>query len=402
MGKQKYTKKLQSQQRSDNSNKIYYKIMSKTIKQILLFSTLLFLLTPIFVLAQSSDEIFKAEVVEILQEKEFIGEGSSKSIQQNIKLKGLKDDWQDKEIIFQGINDYQVIKNNIYEVGDKVLVAFSPGPGGEENYYITDYIRHPSLYWLALIFVILVALIGKWKGLRALIGLLASFFVIMKIIVPKILAGSNPLAISIFGSILILLLVVYLTEGINKKSHLAILSVTISLIIVGILSVLFANISKLTGMAQEEAMFLISFGKGMISFKGLLLAGIIIGTLGVLDDAVISQIASVEQIKKANSDLSKKEVYIKAMKIGVSHMSSMINTLFLVYAGASLPLLLLFTINEPPFQTFNHIINNEIIAIEIVRALAGSIGLILSIPIATFLASWFLKKEKIKNKLQNN
>jgi len=376
--------------------------MSKTIKQILLFSTLLFLLTPIFVLAQSSDEIFKAEVVEILQEKEFIGEGSSKSIQQNIKLKGLKDDWQDKEIIFQGINDYQVIKNNIYEVGDKVLVAFSPGPGGEENYYITDYIRHPSLYWLALIFVILVALIGKWKGLRALIGLLASFFVIMKIIVPKILAGSNPLAISIFGSILILLLVVYLTEGINKKSHLAILSVTISLIIVGILSVLFANISKLTGMAQEEAMFLISFGKGMISFKGLLLAGIIIGTLGVLDDAVISQIASVEQIKKANSDLSKKEVYIKAMKIGVSHMSSMINTLFLVYAGASLPLLLLFTINEPPFQTFNHIINNEIIAIEIVRALAGSIGLILSIPIATFLASWFLKKEKIKNKLQNN
>ncbi|MFH1456683.1 MAG: YibE/F family protein [Patescibacteria group bacterium] len=366
--------------------------MNKFFKLALLFFGLLSLLTPVFVLAQSGDEIFKAEVIKILEEKELTEEDGSKSIQQNIKLKGLENDWENKEIIFQGINDYQVIKNNIYKVGDKVLVASSPGPNGEENYYITDYIRHPSLYWLSLIFIVLVFLIGRWKGLRALIGLLASFFVIMKIIVPKILTGTNPLLISIFGSILILFLVIYLTEGINRKSHLAILSVIISLIIVGILSILFTNISKLTGMAQEEIMFLVGFGKSMIDFKGLLLAGIIIGTLGVLDDAVVSQIASVEQIKNANSNLSKKEVYKNSMKIGTSHMSSMINTLFLVYAGASLPLLLLFTIKEPPFLTFNQIINNEIIAIEIVRTLAGSVGLILSIPIATFLASYFLKK----------
>ncbi|MFH1890047.1 MAG: YibE/F family protein [Candidatus Kuenenbacteria bacterium] len=376
--------------------------MNNFFKPLLLSLLVLFLLTPVFVLAQNSDEIFKAEVIEILQEKEITSEDGLKLIQQNILLKGLEDKWQDKEIIFQGIDDYQVMKNNIYKVNDKVLVAFSPGPENEENYYITDYIRYQSLYWLAFVFVILVVLIGKWKGIRAVIGVLASFFVIMKIIVPKILTGTNPLLISIFGSILILLLVVYLTEGINKKSHLAVLSITLSLIIVGIFSVVFTNISKLTGFAQEEAMFLISFGKSMINFKGLLLAGIIIGTLGVLDDAVISQIASVKQIKNANSNLSKKEVYKNSMKIGASHMSSMINTLFLVYAGASLPLLLLFTINEPPFLTFNQIINNEIIAVEIVRTLAGSIGLILSIPIATFLASWFLKKEKIRNKLQNN
>lgn len=344
-----------------------------------------------FVLAQSSDEVFQAEVIEILQEKEFINEDGSSSIQQNIKLRGLESEWQNKEIIFQGIADYQVIKSNIYQVGDQVLVAFSPGPGGEEIYYITDYIRYPSLYWLALIFVLLVFLIGRWKGLRALIGLAASFFVIMKIIVPQILSGSSPLLISIFGSILILLLVIYLTEGFKQKSHLAILSVVFSLIIVGILAILFTNISRLTGLAQEETMFLIGFGKTMINFKGLLLAGIIIGTLGVLDDAVISQIASVEQLKTANPDLSKKQVYFNSMKIGVSHMSSMINTLFLVYAGASLPLLLLFTINEPPFLSFNQIINNEMIAIEIVRTLAGSVGLILSIPIATFLASYFLE-----------
>lgn len=370
-------------------------LLNNFMKKILFYFVIfMFFLTPIFVLAQNSDDIFRAEVMEILQEKEIIGEDGLKIFQQNILLKGLEDEWQDKEVIFQGIDDYQVIKNNIYKVGDKVLVAFSPGPEGEEIYYITDYIRHPSLYWLAFIFIILVALVGKWKGLRALIGLIASFFVIMKIIVPKILAGASPLFISIFGSILILLLVVYLTEGINKKSHLAILSVAISLIIVGVLSVVFTNISKLTGFAQEEVMFLIGFGKTMINFKGLLLAGIIISTLGVLDDVIISQIVSVEQIKKANLNLSKIEVYKKAMKIGVSHMSSMINTLFLVYAGASLPLLLLFNINQAPFLSFNQIINNEIIAIEIVRALAGSIGLILSIPIVTFLASWFLGKQE--------
>ncbi len=365
-------------------------------KIFLYFYILLFLLTPVFVLAQNSDEIFKAEVIEILQEKEIISEDNLKTFQQNIKLKGLEGEWQNQEIIFQGIDDYQVIKDNRYQVGDTVLVAYSPGPVGEANYYITDYVRYQGLYWLALIFIILVILIAKWKGLRALVGLLASFLIIMKIIVPQILNGTSPLLISIFGSVLILLLVIYLTEGLNKKSHLAILSVFFCLLIVGVMSVIFTNLLKLTGLAQEEAMFLIGFGKSMINFKGLLLAGIIIGTLGVLDDAVISQISSVEQIQKANTNLSRVEVYKKSMQIGIAHMSSMINTLFLVYAGASLPLLLLFTINEPPFLSFNQIINNEVITIEIVRAIAGSIGLVLSIPIATFLASQFLKKTTSK------
>lgn len=366
--------------------------MPKFFKQILLLLLLSLLLLPNFVLAQSNDEIFKAKVVEILQEKKISDNSGAESYQQNIRLKGLEGKWINKEIVFQGINDYQVVKNNRYKVGDKVLVDSSPGPNGEENYYITDYIRYPSLYWLAVFFALLVFLIGRWKGLRALVGLFVSFGVIMKIIVPKILDGANPLFVSIFGAILILLLVVYLTEGINKKSHLAILTISLTLIITGFLSVIFTNFSKLTGMAQEETMFLIDLGKNLINFKGLLLAGIVIGTLGILDDVVISQIVSVQEIKKANLNLSKKEVYKKSMKIGVSHMSSMINTLFLVYAGASLPLLLLFNVHEAPFLVFNQIINNEMIATEIVRTLVGSIGLILSVPIATFMASWFLRE----------
>ena len=168
------------------------------------------------------------------------------------------------------------------------------------------------------------------------------------------------------------------------------------MIIVAVLSIIFTNIAKLTGLAQEETMFLIGFGFSVINFKGLLLAGILISVLGVLDDIVISQVESVRQIKSVNQNLNKKEVYDKAIKIGISHMSSMTNTLFLVYAGASLPLLLLFSIKQEPFLSFNQIVNNEIIAIEIIRALIGSIGLILAVPIATFLAAWFLKS---KNKI---
>lgn len=347
-----------------------------------------------FASAQKKDEIFEAEVIAILEQREVVDENGQNVLQQNIKLNGLSGSYQGKEIIFRGIDDYLVTKNNAYVVGDRVLVAFSPGPSGEEIYYITDYARYRQLYWLTLFFFLLVILIGRWKGLRALIGLFASFFVIMKFIVPKILAGSDPLAVSLLGSFIILLLAVYLSEGFNRKSHLAVLSIVFSLFIVAALSAFFVKAAGLTGLAQEETMFLITYGQHTINFRGLLLAGMIIGALGILDDIVISQIASVAEIKKTNHDLSNKEIYHRAMTIGIAHMSSMTNTLFLVYAGASLPLLLLFNVNEPPFLTFSQIINNETLAVEIIRTLSGSIGLLFSVPISSYLASHFLSVKK--------
>jgi len=145
-------------------------------------------------------------------------------------------------------------------------------------------------------------------------------------------------------------------------------------------------------MANEEVAYLISIGKGNINLNGLLLAGIIIGALGVLDDIVISQIALVKELKSSNPEISNKEAFSRAMKVGVSHLGSMVNTLFLAYAGASLPLLILFSMKQPPFETFGQVINNEIIATEIVRSLTGSVGIVLAVPIATFLAVRFIKK----------
>ncbi len=158
----------------------------------------------------------------------------------------------------------------------------------------------------------------------------------------------------------------------------------------------FVKVAKLTGISSEETAYLINLGVGAkINFQGLLLAGIIIGTLGVLDDVVISQVAAVEQIIKTNPKQNFKEIFKKAHEIGVSHISSMTNTLFLAYAGVSLPLLILFLSGQSAFSSWLQIINNEIIATEIIRTLAGSTGLILSIPISTFLAVWILKKHYV-------
>jgi len=339
--------------------------------------------------SESADNI-EAEVIEILEEREISREDGSKGIQQNIKLKGLSGEFNGKGFIFYGISDLDVLSSLQYEIGDKVLVNYYKDFDGKDVFYITDYIRRGKLYLLALIFVLLLIAVGGFKGLRALIGLILTFLVIMKFILPRILNGSNPVVITIFGAAFILVLIIYLTEGFNRRSHIAIASILIALLAAGFLSVIFTGLLKLSGMAQEEVMFLIGSADTAINFQGLLLAGIIIGTLGVLDDMAISQATTVQQIKKVNPSLSAKDIFKSAFSVGISHISSMTNTLFLAYAGASLPLLLLFCASRTGSLTFSQALNNEMIATEIMRALIGSIGIVLVLPISTFLAVVFI------------
>lgn len=375
----------------------------------LLFLSFFFLLLPAALFAQDNpeqvnEEIFKARVIEVLEQKDTIREDGSQAIQQKLKLQGIEGDWEDKEIIFDG-TEFDVLSASEYAVGDKVLVNYNSGPAGENNFYVIGYSRTSPVFWLAFLFALIVIIVGRFKGLRALVVLLLTFLIILKFIIPKILAGSNPLSISIIGSFFILILAVYITEGFKRTSTIAIFSILISLIITGLLSVWFSSITKLTGFVSEEAMYLIGIGGGNINIKGLLLAGIIIGALGVLDDVIISQVALVQELKISNPELSKSQLYKQAMRVGVSHLSSMVNTLFLAYAGASLPLLILFSVRQPPFLTFNQVIENEMIATEIVRTITGSIGLVLAVPIATFLAVQFIGKKnyiKIKGRNINN
>ncbi len=347
--------------------------------------------------SKPSEAIFKARVVDILGEREMTtNDGQETFVQQNIKLLGLENGFKNKEFVFYGIGDIEVIGSRKYSIGDNVLVTGMYNPGNDSfSYYITDHVRSRGLVFMSALFFVLLLIIGKWKGLRSVFSLILTFFVIIFFIVPKIMIGANPILISLVGSIFILLFIIYLTEGFNLRSHLAATSIFISLLLVVGVSSLFIYLGKLSGAFNEDVFVLINIGQQAINLKGMLLAGMIVGALGVLDDVIISQTVSVEQIIAANPNQNWRDVFKKSHEIGVSHISSMTNTLFLAYAGASLPLLMLFVSPDNPFNSLEQIVNNEAISTEIVRALSGSIGIVLAVPIATFIATWgfFIKKK---------
>ncbi len=368
-----------------------YKIFLNLFLLILIFS--LFPSDKVSAQTEASQS-FKAEIVQIIGTAEKTREDGSSFTQQDLKLLVLDGDKKGQEIIYHGISDIEVISMNSYEIGDKVFIDSYANENGEEIFYIADYFRGGSLYLLVFIFLVLVVLIGRFKGFKALLSLVLSFFVIIGLILPAILAGRDPFLASLLGGLLILAVIIYLTEGWNRKSHLALLSVLASLSVTLLLSVIFVDLARLSGLAQEEASFLTGIAGLSINFKGLLLAGFIIGAIGVLDDIIVGQIEAVESIREANPNLPKKRLFSLAYRVGNTHLGAIVNTLFLTYTGAAMPVLLLFILNKNTGISFERFINNEMVSTEIVRTLVGSIGVMLSMPIATFLASFFPGKRK--------
>lgn len=245
---------------------------------------------------------------------------------------------------------------------------------------------------LFVIFVVVAALlVGRFQGFSSLLGMGFSFLVIFKFILPQISSGKDPVQSAILGSLAIVPFTFILSHGANRKTIVAISGTIISLVIAGFLALIFVEATKLTGFSSEEAGFLQAYKGSLINIKGLLLAGIIIGLLGVLDDITVSQSAIVQELKNTDIKLRPVEIYRKAMVVGKDHIASVINTIILVYTGAALPLLILFVDNPRPFL---EVVNYEVIAEEVVRTLVGSIGLILAVPITTLIATSFLEREK--------
>ena len=333
---------------------------------------------------EQKEETLEGRVTQILEEKQIIPTGVKEpQLYQKLEILVTKGSLKDKKITIENGN---LPMSNLqkYKVGDELVINYGKDFEGNDSFYITDYVRRSALLWLFVIFVIAAVAIGRWQGMTSLFGMGISFLVIFKFILPKIYAGNDPVQIAILGSLVIIPATFLLSHGVNKKTVIAVIGTLISLVVTGILANAFVEASKLTGFASEEAGFLQAYKPGLINIKGLLLAGIIIGVLGVLDDITISQSAIVQQLKVANPKLKAGELYKKAMAVGKDHIASMVNTLVLVYTGAALPLLLLFIDNPHPFS---EVVNYEIIADEVVRTLVGSIGLILAVPITTFIAS---------------
>jgi uncharacterized membrane protein len=247
------------------------------------------------------------------------------------------------------------------------------------------------MYFLFGIFVVLAIIIGGKRGASSLIGMGVTFAILFMFVLPQVLGGANPVFVTILASLFIVPITFFLSHGINKKTLCAIAGTFLALIITGFVANYFVGGTHLSGYASEETNYLDVLKHGSINMQGLLLSGIIIGLLGVLQDITISQASVVYQLKQTDVKLKFLELYSRAMDVGRDHIASMSNTLILVYAGVSLPLLLLFVNNPLPFST---VINYEIISEEVVRTLVASIGLILAVPLTTALtallveASW--------------
>jgi uncharacterized membrane protein len=285
-----------------------------------------------------------------------------------------------------------------YQLGDTVWVTqtgqLDLAPASQP-YVITDFVRGEPLLVLSLLFAGLVIAIGKWRGLLSLLALVLSFGVLVKVTLPLILLGWNPILVSILTAGLILPTNFYFSHGWNLKTHVAIISTILALTVTSFLAQLFITQTHLTGLASEEANFLLVEKPGLINLKSLVLAAVIVGALGILDDITVAQTSVVFELKKANQAFGWKELYQRGMVIGQDHISSMVNTLILVYAGAALPLLLLFTNNPHPL---GEVLNLEIIAEEIVKTLVGSIGLIFAAPITTALAALVITQNWVPKK----
>ena len=371
------------------------KILISKFKIIFIASLFFLSVTPSLVLAQEDHQAvpqearLEAVVTSITEEKEVAAEGADKKVlYQKLEVLVIGGKRKGEKLVVE--NNMPVVNAQRYKVGDKVVISANQTPAGKELLYINDYVRRVPLYFLFAIFAVLTVLIGRKRGLASLIGMGLSFFVIFTFVLPQILSGKDPIFIAITASLFIIPISFYLSHGLNRKTTAAVIGTIIALVVTGILANVFVDAARLTGFASEEAAFLQQAKPDLINIRGLLLAGIIIGVLGILDDITVSQAAIVSQLKSTSTKIPFWELFNRSMDIGRDHIASMVNTLVLVYTGAAMPLLLLFSNNPQPFS---ELINYEIIAEEIVRTLVASIGLILAVPITTFITTVLFDKK---------
>jgi uncharacterized membrane protein len=271
--------------------------------------------------------------------------------------------------------------------GDHIRVYKNDVPKGAGGhiapYSFADFDRRGAILWLTVGFVVLLIVTGRLHGLRALFGLVASLLIIVEFVVPAILHGSSPLAVAIVGSFAVMLVMMPLCYGLGPKAIAAWLGTALSLLLAAGLASAFADVAHLSGASTDESVYLGASQSGL-SLQGLLVAGMVIGALGVLVDLTVSQASTVIALRRANPSLGFRALFRGALEVGHDHIAATVSTLVFAYAGASLAVLLIFSVGG---TSFTDAVNGEAVADEVVAALVGSIGLILSMPITTALAA---------------
>jgi uncharacterized membrane protein len=276
------------------------------------------------------------------------------------------------------------------KVDDKVVLLDIATSPPEFRYTFSDFQRRTPLLWLVGAFALAVILFGRFQGVRALLGLAASGAVLVAFVVPALLRDSPALPVALAGTVAIAFVALYLAHGVRLGTTVALAGTLVALALTSLLAVLVVGATRLTGLVDDSAQTLRVTAEAL-DLRGLLVAGIVVGALGVLDDVTVSQVSIVAALRRANIGLPRRLLYREAMRVGRDHVASTVNTLVLAYAGASLPLLLFFAQGDQPVD---RLLTRELVAVEIVRMLVGSIGLVASVPITTGLATLVMGDEQ--------
>ncbi len=325
--------------------------------------------------AQGEQQVVVGEVVEV-------GSGSGTGLPE-LKV-AIPSETGDYEVVSVDVGGMSLLSHSAaYRPGDRVLVAKVPHVSGGYRYTVVDFYRVPWLVLLGLAFAAMVVVVGGYRGVRSILGLTVTFAVLLVVLVPGVLSGANPVAVSVATCGVVVLATLYLVHGFSWKTTAAVSGTLLALGITGVLAALAMEVTRLTGLGTEEAMFLqLSVGTA-VDVRGLLLGGIILGALGVIDDVTVGQASTVFELRRANPALSPSDLFWRSMNVGRDHIASTVNTLVLAYAGASLPLLLLFTMGSGRWDT---VVSQEMVAVEVVRTLVGSMGIVAAVPLTSLVA----------------
>ncbi len=333
----------------------------------------------------------RAKVVEVISESERTVPGTAvMSTYQAIQAEILDGAEAGKYVTLE--NDY--LNLDVDQIF--YLTHVTNAASGVDYYEVAEPYRLPQLALFLALFVGVVVLFGGKQGARGLLALAGSLLCIIFLLLPGVLKGYSPILISVGVASFIVILGSYITHGFNRTTTTAVIGMVITIIATGLFAYIAIPFAHLSGLGDDAALYLNINLRGAIDLAGLLIGGIIIGTLGVLYDAAIGQSVSVEELARAGGHLPRREIFLRALRIGREHIGALVNTLAIAYVGASLPLLLLFY----GFSTDSILvtINRELFATEIVRTIIGSIGIVLTVPITTAIAVYMLVGRPPENK----
>ena len=329
----------------------------------------------------------KARVLEMTNQHDTVIPGTdTPATVQTLKIEVLEGPDKGQTPTFE--NNFTQLKE-----GDIFYVRHISNPlDATDHWTVSDAYRLDLLIWLGILFLMLLFVFGGVQGIRGLLSLAGSLILIFYILLPGILSGYSPILVSIGVASLIIIAGSYVTHGFTKTTSAAVIGMLITVSITGALAYTVVHMGHFSGYGSEESIYLNFNTQGGIDMLGLLFGGIMIGLLGVLYDIAISQAIAVEEIFLAGTHMSRVDIYKRAIRIGREHIGALVNTLAIAYVGVALPLLLLLTQTYSGSASLSSVLNSELFATEIVRILVGSIGLILAVPITTFVAVWMLSK----------